>query len=73
MNYKEFDAQLGEILRTERERRGLSQREIARRIGVSKSAVSLWESGARSMAAVSLAKYCAVLGVSIEYIFGKIS
>jgi transcriptional regulator with XRE-family HTH domain len=39
-------ADLGQVLREERERRGLKQQQVANRIGVSLRAVNGWENGA---------------------------
>lgn len=72
MNDNEFNKALGAVLRSEREKRDLSIYDIGARIGVSGAAVSLWEHGRRSMSAVSLKRYCDVLGLSIDDIFRKV-
>lgn len=64
-----FDADLGRALRAERERKGMTQPEIAAKLGVTKVAVHQWEAGKRSMYAQTLQEYCKVLGVSMQYIF----
>jgi transcriptional regulator with XRE-family HTH domain len=41
----DFMSELGDAIRAGRERRGLTQAELAREFGISKSAVNQWESG----------------------------
>lgn len=41
---------IGEIIKQARERKGLSQAEVGRRLGVSKNAVNMWEAGANGPA-----------------------
>ena len=38
---------VGDIIRTQREARGLLQRDLAERIGVTPSAITRWEQGSR--------------------------
>lgn len=45
MNLSNFAEQIGPTIRVWREQRGLSQSELARRLGTSQSAVSRWEHG----------------------------
>ena len=65
---KEFDKSLGEALRNKRQEKNLSQEYVAQRLGVTKMAVSNWETGKRSMYAETLRRYCALLGVTIQSI-----
>jgi transcriptional regulator with XRE-family HTH domain len=53
-------------LKIARIRQGLSQRDVARRIGISACALSLIESGQRGMKPVVAKKLAGVLGMSIE-------
>jgi len=69
MAYDEFDKKLGEILRAERESARLSQQDMADRLGLTKMTISHWEKGKRSMKASSLKDYCAVLGITVQYVF----
>lgn len=50
-----------EARRLLRERSGLSQGDIARAVGVTRTAISLWESGAREPRAVNLHRYVQLL------------
>jgi transcriptional regulator with XRE-family HTH domain len=54
---------LGTLVRTQRTTRGLSQAELARRIGISPSALSQVERGVRGLSAESLIRIWEVLGV----------
>jgi transcriptional regulator with XRE-family HTH domain len=54
---------LGTLVRTQRTTRGLSQAELARRIGISPSALSQVERGVRGLSAESLIRIWEALGV----------
>lgn len=61
---------IGGRLREEREGRGLSQRELARRLGVSPSLISQIESGQSKPSVSSLYAIVTELGVSVDQLFG---
>lgn len=60
---------IGSRLREERERGGLSQRELARRLGVSASLISQIESGQSKPSVSTLYAIVTELGVSMDRIF----
>ena len=60
---------IGSRLREERERGGLSQRELARRLGVSASLISQIESGQSKPSVSTLYAIVTELGVSVDRIF----
>lgn len=66
---KEFDIELGKILREKRKELGYSMEYVAQLMGITKMAVSNWETGKRSMYAESLADYCAILGTTMQEVF----
>lgn len=68
---KEFDVKLGTTLRRQREQRKITQEQVADKMGVTKMAVSNWESGKRSMYATTLKDYCAIIGVRLQVIFDE--
>lgn len=72
MKDESFDKDLGYALKVEREKQKMTQQEVADKLGVSKMAVSNWESGNRSMYASTFRDYCKVLGVTMSYIVSKI-
>lgn len=55
-------------IRESRRRLGLTQEELARRIGVSRSAIAQWETDRTGQVRANLARVAAVLGVSIGYL-----
>lgn len=55
-------------IRDARRTLGLTQDELARRVGVSRSAVAQWETDRTGQIRVNLARVAAVLGVSIAYL-----
>ncbi len=60
---------LGARLREERERARISQRELARRLGVSASLISQIESGQSKPSVSTLYAIVTELGVSLDYVF----
>jgi transcriptional regulator with XRE-family HTH domain len=61
---------IGTRLREERDRVGISQRELARRIGLSASMISQIESGQSKPSVSTLYEIVTELGVSVDQIFG---
>src|SRR5262245_65773287 len=59
---------IGSRLREERERARLSQRELARRLGVSASLISQIESGQSKPSVSTLYAIVTELGVSLDYV-----
>ena len=57
-----------ENLKNVREKKGISQKEMAERIGVAKSTYSMYESGSREPNLQTIRKIANVLDVSIEYL-----
>ena len=68
---KEFDIKLGEIIRAEREKRDISQQQIADALGCTNAAVSNWETGRRAMYAETLRRYCQYLGITMQSVFDQ--
>lgn len=60
---------LGTRIRQARERRGLSQEELAARVAKDQRAVSDYENGKRRLSAVDLARFARALNVSILYFY----
>lgn len=54
-----------------REASGLSQSEVARRIGIDNSSLSRIESGARKVSAEELAKFAGLFDVTTDYLLGN--
>ena len=59
-----------ENLRTARERKGLSQKDMAESIGVAKSTYSLYESGNREPNVQTIKKIADILNVSADELLG---
>lgn len=55
-------------IREARRALGLTQDELARRVGVSRSAIAQWETDRTGQVRANLARVAAVLGVSIGYL-----
>ncbi len=53
-----------------RQEKGLGQPELAKKIGVSKGIISLWENGLREPNMYSLILLAQFFGVSIDYLVG---
>ena len=61
---------LGQKVRRLRESRDWSQAELARRAGVTKSAISTYELGTRTPSADVVCAFAKVFGVSADYLLG---
>ncbi len=60
----------GERVREARLRSGLSQKALGSKVGVSASAVSLWETGETSLTGKHLLQCAKVLGMNAEFLLG---
>jgi transcriptional regulator with XRE-family HTH domain len=63
---------LGARLREAREYLGLSQDEAAKAVGIARSAVSLIESGQRTLDALELQKFAQAYGRTTEFFLGEV-
>jgi len=64
--------ELGERLRRSREYLGLSQGEVAEKLGVSRTAITQMEAGRRKVSTLELAKLARLYGQSYEYFLGEV-
>jgi transcriptional regulator with XRE-family HTH domain len=64
-------AQIGERIRTAREKQAITQEELGKRIGKTKTAVSSYEHGKRMVSVGDLPELANALKVSINYFFGE--
>src|SRR5512138_4043500 len=67
----DFQDGVGQRLRSERERRGLSLRELARRLEISPSALSQIETGRSRPSVGTLYAIVTELGMSLDELFGS--
>lgn len=68
---KQFDRELGEIMRRNREERHITLQQVADRLNVSQVSVHYWETGKRQINASTLKEYCAVLDVKVQSLFDE--
>ncbi len=61
----------GQRIRTLLRNSGMSQRELAERVGATESAVSKYVSGEREPRAEVLANIATALGTTVEYLLGR--
>lgn len=59
-------------LRSAREAKGYTQEDVAAALGVSRVAVTLWESGVNQPSARYLVPLADLLGVSVDYLLGRV-
>ena len=71
MNAKDNRVALGVRIKEAREYRGFSQEEVAKYLKVSRSAVSLIESGTRGLDVMELHQLVTLFGCAIEELSGK--
>lgn len=58
--------QLGQLLRSARKQRSLTQTDIANRLGLSQNRVSYLESHAEALSVKQLLAWCAALGLELD-------
>jgi DNA-binding XRE family transcriptional regulator len=58
----EIKRQIGRMMSDTRRERGLSQHEVAQRMGVKQGAISRWESGDRNMSVYRWFHYWSIVG-----------
>jgi HTH-type transcriptional regulator / antitoxin HipB len=61
--------ELGDLIKQIRKRKGLTQKELSQRMGISDSAVNKYESGKENPTLHTLRKIAAALGVELEITF----
>lgn len=58
-------------IKKKRESAGLTQRMLSEKMGVSRTTVAMWESGAASPSTEKLPKLARILGCTIDALFGR--
>ena len=53
-----------------REQKGMKQKELAEEMGIERSTISKWETGATNPATEKLPKLAGILGCTIDALFG---
>lgn len=62
-----FSSRLREI----RQKHGMTQMAVAKRLGVTRNAVTMWETGSREPRLVELAALSETLEISVDYLLGR--
>lgn len=65
------DNELAKRLLNEREKSGLSQAEVARRVGIDNSSLSRVESGSRKVSSDELSKFASLYDVTTDFLLGR--
>jgi transcriptional regulator with XRE-family HTH domain len=65
-----FSMSLSDFIRTERRKKDWSQRDLAKKLGVSPGAVAQWELDQTRPAPMTMIDLCGVFGVQISAFFG---
>lgn len=71
MDMEVFTIKLPEKIQCARRRAGLSQEQLAEQLGISRQAVSKWETGEAMPDATKLAPLASALGVSIDWLLSE--
>ena len=64
-------SQLGDKIRQLRKNAGITQSELAKKLGISGSAVGMYEQGRREPDSKTLLKLCSVFGITTDYLLGN--
>ena len=67
-----FNVELGKEIRTLRESKNWSLKEMGKRLGVTDVTVLYWEQGKNAMTAASLKKVCDMFNLSLAEFFSKL-
>lgn len=70
MNGDYSDKAIGTRLRDLRRKRGYTQSEVAKKIGVSRSSVANWEQGYRAPDFLSIKHLCRIYRVPVDFVYG---
>ena len=62
---------VGENIRALRQRKGLTQEQVAQQLGVTYQAVSKWENGTNTPDIALLPEIAAFFGVTIDALYGR--
>uniref|UniRef100_UPI00403F279E helix-turn-helix domain-containing protein n=1 Tax=Paenibacillus sp. FSL k6-2145 TaxID=2976834 RepID=UPI00403F279E len=73
INENKFLLSIGEGIRIERNRSGLSQRELAEQAGVHKNFIGLIERGEKAPTVITLNRICNALGIGIGDFFQQLN
>lgn len=69
---KVFFVKLGDIFKQARQNKGLSQQEVADRMNVSRSTISLYELGTREMNFDTFLMFCEIYGLNSDEVTGQV-
>ena len=61
---------LGALMQKARNESGKNQIEVAEKVGVSNTTISIWESGKKQPGVINLLKYCAAIGMTLDDLLG---
>lgn len=62
---------IANIIKSERQILGITQHELAEKLGITQDSISLWETGKRIPDTQYLMPLCATLNISIDYLLGR--
>lgn len=68
-----YNQRIGAYLAKERKAKKVTQQQVADRLGVTKAAVSNWETGKRTIYAEQMLEYCLELGIDPQKLVEEIT
>lgn len=68
-----YNQKIGAYLAKERKAKRITQQQVADRLGVTKAAVSNWETGKRTIYATQMLEYCVELGIDPQKLVEEIT
>ena len=71
----DYNSEIGKWLAEKRRKRGMTQQEVADKMGHTRTAIHYWESGKRTIYADAFLEYCKVIDANpselVEKLIGK--
>lgn len=69
---KNYNKEIGKWLANQRIKRGLMQSDVGEMLGVTKTAVSYWETGKRTIDADTMINYCIAIGADPQQLVNDV-
>lgn len=70
---KNYNQKIGSYLAKQRRAKKITQKQLAEKMGVTKTAVSYWETGKRTIYAEQMLEYCDTIGIDASDLVASVT